>query len=354
VSDAQERTEQATPKRRERARLEGDQPRSALAACAVGLLFAAIPAACAMPFASWWISAFGKLATTAAGAAAIDAHPLAPAIALAGAQPWLVIAAAACAATGAATASAAASGALGWSPGALRVRLARLSPQSGLRSLVSADAIAQTAFALVASIAVFAAAARPAADLIASRAPAWRSATAYVWRDLAGAWSRVSVTLAVVAVADVALARRRHGARLRMTPREVRDERAEQEGRPEVKARRRGVALRRSRRLRLEAIRRASAVVANPTHVAVALRYAPPAIDVPVVVASAAGAAAIYVRAVAAFHDVPVIESPDLARSLFARVDVEDAVPEEFYAAVAAVFAWILRTRGRLGGSLEA
>lgn len=136
-----------------------------------------------------------------------------------------------------------------------------------------------------------------------------------------------------------------------MTPREVRDERAEQEGKPEIKARRRGIAVRRARRIRLEAIRRASAVVANPTHVAVALQYAPPAIDVPVVVAAGAGAAAALVRGVAAYHEIPVIESPDLARALFTRVDIDEPVPEEYYAAIAAIFAWLLRTRGRLGGN---
>ena len=136
-----------------------------------------------------------------------------------------------------------------------------------------------------------------------------------------------------------------------MTLREIRDERAEQEGKPEVKARRRGIAVRRARRIRLEALRRASAVIANPTHVAVALRYDPPAIDVPVVVAAGAGSAAAFVRTIAAYHEIPVIESPELARALFTRVEIDEQVPEEFYAAIAAIFAWLLRTRGRLGGN---
>lgn len=105
--------------------------------------------------------------------------------------------------------------------------------------------------------------------------------------------------------------------------------------------------------MRLEALRRASAVIANPTHVAVALRYDPPGIDVPFVVSSAAGAAAAFVRMVAAYHEIPVIESPELARALFVRVDVDEPVPEEYYAAIAAIFAWLLRTRGRLGGNVD-
>ena len=65
--------------------------------------------------------------------------------------------------------------------------------------------------------------------------------------------------------------------------------------------------------------------------------------------AAGADAGAALIRTAAAYYDVPVIESPELARALFSRVDVDAAVPEELYAGIAAVFAWILRTRGRLG-----
>ena len=179
----------------------------------------------------------------------------------------------------------------------------------------------------------------------------WRLTVAAFWHGMITLWWRVGALLLAVALVDVTLARRRFSDRLRMTPREVRDERAEQEGRPEVKARRRGIAIRRARRLRVAAIRQASAIVTNPTHVAVALQYAPPHVDVPLVVAAGAGAGAHMIRAVAAYHDVPIVESADLARALFARVETDEAIPEDLYAAVAAVFAWILRTRGRLGGT---
>ncbi|MBC5827318.1 MAG: EscU/YscU/HrcU family type III secretion system export apparatus switch protein [Candidatus Eremiobacteraeota bacterium] len=171
---------------------------------------------------------------------------------------------------------------------------------------------------------------------------------------LAGLWWRIVAVAGLIAVADVALQRRRFTTKLRMTPREVRDERIETDGKPETKARRRAVGARRVRALSIAAIRRATAVVTNPTHVAVALRYAPPRLDVPVVVARGAGLAAGMVRAAAEMHDVPIMESPDLARALYARVDVDGPIPEECYVAVAAVFAWILRTRGRLGGAEEA
>jgi flagellar biosynthetic protein FlhB len=112
--------------------------------------------------------------------------------------------------------------------------------------------------------------------------------------------------------------------------------------------------MRRGRRLRVAALKRAAVVLTNPTHVAVALEYAPPQIDVPVVSAAGAGAAAAIVRSAAAFYDVPIVESPELARAVFARVDVDDPIPEELYAGIAVVFAWILKTRGRLGPEASA
>jgi flagellar biosynthetic protein FlhB len=164
----------------------------------------------------------------------------------------------------------------------------------------------------------------------------------------AGLWWRALVAVAIVAVIDVIVQRRRHAARLKMSPRELREERAQTEGRPEARQRRRAIGLRRVRGLRIDAIRRATAVIANPTHYAIALRYAPPQIDVPVVVARAAGLMAPVVRAAADAHGVPVVESPELARMLYHNVEVDDQIPEKYYAAVAAVFTWITMTHGAL------
>jgi flagellar biosynthesis protein FlhB len=102
--------------------------------------------------------------------------------------------------------------------------------------------------------------------------------------------------------------------------------------------------------MRISAIREATAVVTNPTHIAIALRYDPPQIDVPIVVARGADLMANVVRGAAESFGVPVVEAPELARLLYAQTETDDAIPEEAYAAVAAVFSWILRTRGVLGG----
>jgi flagellar biosynthesis protein FlhB len=352
----QERTESATPKRRERAHREGDVARSALAPVALSLVAWVAPIAAVPSFATWWIVAFSRCAASAAaagrGADAASGFALATAIARA-MTPWVAIGAPWLAAAAVSLAAAAACGALGWSPGALRWKAARLSPASGLRALVANGAPIQAGIALTAACAVLLCAvpaigfqvAGAAAVLPAgSQAPLMRAVVEAFW------W-RAAAALVVLGAADVAFARRRQNARLKMTPREVREERASHEGKPEVKARRRSVAARRSRSLRIAALKRATAVVTNPTHIAVALRYAPPAIDVPLVVSAGKDLAAMLLRGAAEAADVPIVESPDLARALYARVDVDEPIPEELYIAVAAVFAWILKTRGALRGA---
>lgn len=350
MSDGRERSEPATPKRRERARREGDLPRSTVAPCAFAVFCAVIPAMCAKGFAASWLAAFDDAANLAAGAGTGRVEPMQAIVAIAAAPGvWTVVLVTCLGSTLAAVASAASSGTLGWSPGAISRSLR--SGAFALRPLVNAETLTQTLVSAIAAVAVIVAALPAVTDLVDHVAGSWRSTVLALSLGLTGLWSRSTAALCIVAFADIAIARRRHAARLRMTPREVRDERAEQEGKPEVKGRRRGIAIRRSRRIRLEALRRASAIIANPTHVAVALRYDPPGIDVPVVVAAGAGPAAAFVRMIAAYHRIPVIESPDLARAIFARVDIDEPVPEEFYAAIAAIFAWVLRTRGRLGGN---
>jgi flagellar biosynthetic protein FlhB len=358
MSAGQERTEPATPKRRERARDEGDCARSALASYAAIAWLAACPLALAPRFAQWWAAPLAR-SSAAATLAARSTTPSADNVALGAFGSILVpseaIAIAWCCATAASVASAAACGALGWSSGALRWRVARLSPVAGIRTLFSREALAQTLLTACASAFILLCAVAPMRlvmqEISAAGSPSGVPAIAH--EVLRSFWWRASSTITFVAIVDVILARRRHAQRLRMTPREVRDERAEMEGKPEHKARRRAIGARRVRRLRVAALKRAAAVVTNPTHVAVALRYAPPQVDVPIVVAAGAGSGAAILRAAAAFYDVPVIESPELARRLFASVDIDEPIPEETYAAIAAVFAWILKTRGRLGPEPE-
>jgi len=248
--------------------------------------------------------------------------------------------------------AAAGAGALAFAPSALLPRTDRLSWRIGIAQLVSSDPSQALIASMSCAVAIWCA--WPLVQSIVSLASAHAGlapSLAITRAALVGFWIRAFAGFGLIAIVDVWRIRARTRASLGMTAREVRDERAETEGRPEVRARRRSAAARMTRNIDIAAIARATAVVANPTHVAVALLYAPPAVDVPLVVSRGADLAAVMVRSIAALNEVPIIESPELARTLYARSALLEPIPEECFAAVAAVFAFILQTRGTLRGA---
>lgn len=124
---------------------------------------------------------------------------------------------------------------------------------------------------------------------------------------------------------------------LRMTRQEVKDEHKESEGDPHVKGRRRSIARTRARRRNIAAVQKATVVIANPTHFAVALRYIREEGGAPKVVAKGQDLIALEIRRIAEANSVPVIEDKVLARSLYAKVQVDQMIPIEFYRTVAEI-----------------
>jgi len=324
-----------------------------LAAAALAVFLFALPVLAALHAAGEWVTLFRATAYIAqhpadAADASLRAWSVWP-------GSWIALAAAGAAAVAAAIGASTATGALGISLAALAPRISRLSMRSGIRQLISLQGALHAAGAALA-VAIIAWAVVPAIRALIELASLGYPPGIYVMAlsgPLRATWLRIAVGLSALALAEIWWTRRRAFLALRMTPREVREERAETEGRPELRSRRRAHAANIARDIGISAIRTASAIVVNPTHVAVALRYAPPTIDVPTVVSRGADLAALLVRSAAALHDVPIVESPELAQALYARLRVGQAIPEDCYAAVAAVFAWLIRTRGGFAGATE-
>ena len=156
----------------------------------------------------------------------------------------------------------------------------------------------------------------------------------------------VLAVYALLAAGDAAYQRFAWRKRQRMTRRELKEEHKESEGNPEVKAKLRQIRVARLRRRMMAAVPSATVVVTNPTHFAVALRYES-GMPAPVCVAKGVDSLALRIRAVAAEHDVPVIENPPLARALHATVEIDSEIPVEHYKAVAEVVGYVLRLRRR-------
>jgi len=150
-------------------------------------------------------------------------------------------------------------------------------------------------------------------------------------------FATVAATILVLAAADLVWARVHWRRQLRMSRQEIKDELKQMEGDPLVKMRLRSLALDRSRKRMIASVPRATLVIANPTHYAIALRYVREEGGAPLVLAKGTDLIALTIREIAEAHDIPVIEDKALARSMYDSVEVDKMIPVEFYRAVAEV-----------------
>ncbi len=155
------------------------------------------------------------------------------------------------------------------------------------------------------------------------------------------------LALGVVAAIDWVYQHRLWLGKMKMTREEVEREHKEDEGSPQIKARRRRMHREMSLNKVMTEVPKADVVVVNPTHFAVALRYDSGKDRAPRVVAKGLDELALVIRRVAREHGVPILENPPLARALHRKVKVGRAVPSDLYAAVAEVLAYVYRLRGR-------
>jgi len=148
--------------------------------------------------------------------------------------------------------------------------------------------------------------------------------------------------LGVGAIIDWIIQRQRFMQRMRMSREEVKEDLRQSEGDPHIKARLRQLRLQRAKRRMMQNVPKATVVIANPTHYAVALRYDTSEAPAPVCVAKGMDSLALKIRQVAEAHNVPVIEDPPLARALYAAVEMEQVIPQQHYEAVAKIIGFIL------------
>jgi flagellar biosynthesis protein FlhB len=131
-----------------------------------------------------------------------------------------------------------------------------------------------------------------------------------------------------------------------MTKQEIKEEYKETEGNPEIKAKLAQIRRQMARRRMMSNVPKASVVIMNPTHYAVALQYLP-GMDAPVCVAKGLDELALRIKSVALEHDVPVVENPPLARALHASVELDGTIPEDHFKAVAEVIGYVMRLKRR-------
>jgi flagellar biosynthesis protein FlhB len=232
----------------------------------------------------------------------------------------------------------------------LAPKLERVSPIAGAKRLFSLRSLVEFAKG-VGKVALVGAAGTallwPARATIVEAAELEIGALLAVLHDLAfRLLAGVTLLVGLIAVLDTLYQRFEHRKRLRMSRRDLQDEFKQTEGDPFIKARLKSLHMERARRRMMAEVPKATVVLTNPTHLAVALRY-DPTMAAPRLVAKGAGALAERIRAVARAHAVPVVRNPPLARALHGAVELGAEVPPSHYRAVAEVIGYVLRLKRR-------
>jgi flagellar biosynthetic protein FlhB len=232
------------------------------------------------------------------------------------------------------------------SAGSLRVDFSRISPRAGLKRLFGPDSLVEAGKSL-AKVAVLGVVLW---RVILSDLPALLRSPFVEPRQLLASAAApvlhvifaVLVAQAVIAALDFFWVVLRHSRSLRMSRHDVMDEQKETEGDPRIKARLRQIRVTRARRRMLAAVPKATVVITNPTHYAVALIYDRAKHAAPRLVAKGVDTLAARIREVAEENHVPVVANPPLARALY-RVEVDSEIPAEHFRAVAEIIAYVWR-----------
>jgi flagellar biosynthesis protein FlhB len=348
----QSKTERATPRRRQKAREQGQVARSRDLVAGLGTMAGVMLLAGQLPtFAAEWRG----LLRRELDSAAMNHGQTLPAwhndlaifrgVAIAASLSWLV-----------ATAGGVAQGGLVFSPAALSPNLNRFNPASRLEQLFSPSAVSRMLKSLLPTAAI-------ACLTVSLLGRDWTLLASLLHAKCSGllafalarmfelAWKSALCLLAWSA-ADYLFERWRHENELKMSRQDLRDEFKETEGHPAVKQRIRRLQRQSRRRRMLKDVERAAVVITNPTEFAIALEFNLQ-MEAPVVVAKGRNLLAAQIREIALWHGIPLVENPPLAHALYRAAEIGQAIPPKLYAVVAEILAAIWRAQAKADAGMS-
>jgi len=348
-NDAQDRTEQATPKRLEEARRKGQIPRSReLSAAAVTLVGGA-----ALYMLGGQIT--GQMAEMMRRGLALsrdeatDSTFMLPALSNAAADGlWLSMPVLGLI-TLAAIIAPLALGGWSFAGQAMMPQFSRLNPLEGIKRMFAMRSLVELAkamakFGVVAVIATIVLWNDAPALMGLGREPL-QQAIGHAIQLSGKALLVISAGLLIIAGIDVPYQLWQYAKQMRMSRQEIREEYKESEGSPEVKGRIRQLQQEVARRRMMQEVPKADVIVTNPTHFAVALKYDEKRMRAPIVVAKGVDVIAARIREVAGENAVPIFEAPPLARVLYRNVDIGDEIPATLYIAVAQILTYVFQLK---------
>ncbi|MFJ3484487.1 flagellar biosynthesis protein FlhB [Pseudomonas sp. NPDC090202] len=239
----------------------------------------------------------------------------------------------------------------GWlfAAGTMAPKFSRLNPAAGIKRMFSFKAIIELLKSLAKFFIVLIVALvvlnKDKADLISIAHEPLEMAVVHSLQLVGWSTLWMAFGLVIIAAVDVPVQLWEAHNKLLMTKQEVRDEHKDNEGRPEVKQRIRQLQREMSQRRMMAAIPDADVVITNPTHYAVALKYDPDKGGAPVLLAKGTDFIALKIREIATQHQIQLLESPALARSIYYSTELEHEIPAGLYLAVAQVLAYVYQIR---------
>ncbi|MQT60740.1 flagellar biosynthesis protein FlhB [Pseudomonas sp. FSL R10-0399] len=244
----------------------------------------------------------------------------------------------------------------GWlfAAGSLAPKFSRMNPLAGLKRMFSAKALVELLKALAKFFIILIVALlvlkSDIDDLLRIAHEPLELAVIHSLQVVGWSALWMACGLILIAAVDVPVQLWESHKKLLMTKQEVRDEHKDQEGRPEVKQRIRQVQREMSQRRMMSAIPDADVIITNPTHYAVALKYDPEKGGAPMLLAKGSDFLALKIREIGAKHNILLLESPALARSIYHSTELEQEIPAGLYLAVAQVLAYVYKIRQHQAG----
>jgi flagellar biosynthesis protein FlhB len=240
-----------------------------------------------------------------------------------------------------------------WSGESLKPSLSKISPMAGAKRIFGKQAVANFAkglFKVIALGSVMTAVLWPERHRLESML---RFDPAAIFGVVTGLtvhlMGAVVAMLAVVAIADYFFQYRQWYERQKMSLRDMKEEFKQSEGDPHIKGRLRQLRHARMKKRMMAAVPKASVIITNPTHFAVALSYER-GMPAPICLAKGVDRVALKIREVAGEHNIPIVENVPLARALYATVEIDDEIPVEHYHAVAEIIGYVMGLRRGLSG----
>lgn len=239
----------------------------------------------------------------------------------------------------------------GWlfSAKALQPNFGRMNPIKGLTNMVSVKALVELGKAvgktLLVGIVAWVVIWREKDEVLSLALEPIRSSGAHLGSILSISFIAIACALILIVLIDVPYQIWQYAKKLKMTRQEVIQESKESDGNPQIKAKIRAQQREMARRRMMSEVPNADVIVTNPTHFAVALKYTEAGMGAPKVVAKGAGAVAAKIRELASKNDVPLLAAPALARALYKHAELGDEIPEALYTAVAEVLAYVFQLR---------